>query len=301
MDTTRIRLDDSQQELVPFYSLDFRHRCVYNRLVSEHSFPWHWHAALEFVHILKGTAVFNLPQQDVVIPEDGIIIINSEIFHGVGTRDPRCPAECHTHMTTPDLLSGGVGNAIKAQYFDPVIRQSIDLPYYLILPNSPQHARAKELFEGAYQVATERDLYSEFYIRQYLSELWMIFVRETEAIWQNATPKNDVRGERVKQMLTYIRENCTDKLTLEDIAACAGISTRECLRCFQSMLKMSPFEYLIDCRVRRAADMLQNSSESITTIALSCGFSSASYFCRTFKKIVGSSPTEYKLRQSTRK
>lgn len=294
MENILFRLDDQQQELVHFYSPDFRHHWVCASLSAERSVPWHWHAALEFVHVIKGTAVFYLPQQNVVIPEDGIIIINSEIFHGAGAHNPLCPVEYHTHMAAPDLLSGGVGNAIKAQYFDPVIRQGIDLPYCLILPDSPLHPKAKELFENAYQAAIDRNLYSEFYIRQYLSELWMIFVRETETIWQNSTPKNDVRGERVKQMLTFIRENCTEKLTLEAIAARAGISTRECLRCFQSMLKMTPVEYLIDCRVRRAADMLQNTSESITNIAFSCGFSSTSYFCRTFKKLTGTSPREYK-------
>ena len=42
--------------------------------------------------------------------------------------------------------------------------------------------------------------------------------------------------------------------------------------------------------------MLRNTNETITDIALSCGFSSSSYFCRIFKKEMGISPTEYKRR-----
>ena len=102
-------------------------------------------------------------------------------------------------------------------------------------------------------------------------------------------------------MLSYIQENCAEKLSLESIAASAGVSQRECLRCFQALLKTTPFEYLNDCRVRRAANMLTETTASITDIALNCGFGSASYFCRIFRRFMHASPSEYKRQHAARR
>lgn len=298
MNIVGLQLDEHQQELVPFYSHEFRYRCLHAELNMEHSVTWHWHDALEFVHIVEGTAVFNLPQIDLILPEDSILIINSGVFHGAGNISPGDRVKYHTQMVSPEFLAGEAAGVIRAKYFDPVMRQASELPYHMITLEHPQHAQFKQLLEGSYDAAQGHDLMYELRIRQNLTQIWLLFIESTQNIWLNATPKNDVRSDRIKQMLSFIQENCTDKLTLDQIAESAGISTRECLRCFQSMLKMTPFEYLTDCRVRKAADMLANTSSSMLDIALDCGFSTPSYFCRMFKRQMGQSPSEYKRAHS---
>lgn len=286
------KLDDHQQEITPFSSPDFQYRYVSSTMTTSRSVPWHWHNALEFVHILEGASLFSLPQKDILVPEDAIIIINSEISHSCGTANPAVPARYHTQMINPDLLAGGVGSFIKSKYFDPIL-QCHELPYFLITPDMPCHAEAVRFFEAAYVAVDTDDGLMELKICQYLTQLWLTFIESTADIWRNPTRQNNVRSQRINRMITFIQQNCTEKLTLEDIAASADISTRECLRCFQTLLNTTPFEFLLDCRVRLAADMLHKRSDSITNIALSCGFSSSSYFCRVFKKITGSTPSEF--------
>ena len=229
----------------------------------------------------------------LVVPENSILIINSGISHSAGTADPKMPVKFHTHLISATLLSSDTGSIIKSKYFDPIMTCH-SLPYYIIKPGDPDHTLACELFEEAHTAANEQRFLFELIVRQNLTRIWMIFIENTKEIWHNATPVNDVRNDRLKQMLVFVHRNCTEKLTLEQIAASAGISTRECSRCFQSILKMTPIEYLTDCRVRKAADMLRNTSQSIIEISYNCGFSTASYFCRIFKKVMGQSPSTYK-------
>ena len=288
-------VDDQQQEIIPFSSPDFQYRCVSHTMHSTRSVSWHWHNALEFVHILKGTSLFSLPQQEVLVPENAIIIINSEVSHACGTTDPALPADYHTHIISPDLLAGGVGSLIKTKYFDPIL-QCHELPYFLITPDMPIHAEAVRLFEETFAATATDDLLLELKIRQNLAQIWLLFIENTASVWKNSTRQNNVRSQRINRMISYIQQNCCEKLTLEDIAASADVSTRECLRCFQTLLNTSPFEFLLDCRVRLAAGMLKEGKESITDIALSCGFSSSSYFCRVFKKLTGTSPSDFKRR-----
>lgn len=58
---------------------------------------------------------------------------------------------------------------------------------------------------------------------------------------------------RVKKMLGCIHENFADNLSLRDVAGAAGISERECLRCFERTIRLSPFQYLLKYRVMRGA------------------------------------------------
>ena len=56
-------------------------------------------------------------------------------------------------------------------------------------------------------------------------------------------------------------------------------------------------DYIIDMRVRKACEMLKYSDVSVTEIAESTGFCDIFYFSRMFKKAIGVSPTNYRLRE----
>ena len=90
--------------------------------------------------------------------------------------------------------------------------------------------------------------------------------------------------ERLKTMMQFIHACYGEKITLEQIAASAGISPRECSRCFQRCIKISPMNYLNDYRVRMAARLLSQTGRTILSISEQCGFSSSSYFGKLFQK-----------------
>ena len=95
-------------------------------------------------------------------------------------------------------------------------------------------------------------------------------------------------------MMSYIHEHYQEKISLEDIARSAAVGRRECLRCFQSLIRKSPFEYLLDYRVEMAQRLLRTSQLSILDIALQTGFSNEAYFCKVFKRICGKTPNTYR-------
>ena len=95
-------------------------------------------------------------------------------------------------------------------------------------------------------------------------------------------------------MMSFIQENYVEKLTLEQIADAASISTRECLRCFRESIRQSPTDYLIEYRVQVAKKLLETTNLSITEIALRCGFNSNSYFTKIFHRSCGKTPNAYR-------
>lgn len=83
-------------------------------------------------------------------------------------------------------------------------------------------------------------------------------------------------------------------LSLDVLAAAAGLSKYHLLRLFREHLGQTPGQYLTDLRVRRAAERLAGSGKEITEIALEAGFGSLSSFHRAFKSKFGVTASEYR-------
>jgi AraC-like DNA-binding protein len=92
----------------------------------------------------------------------------------------------------------------------------------------------------------------------------------------------------------YISQNCTETLTLDDIANYIGFSKFHFSHLFKSYTNMTFVEFLIAERIKRAVFLISNSKSSIIDIASNSGFSSVSSFNRAFKKQKGISPSQFR-------
>ncbi|MCP4819378.1 MAG: GlxA family transcriptional regulator [Shimia sp.] len=70
-----------------------------------------------------------------------------------------------------------------------------------------------------------------------------------------------------------------------------GISTRQLERIFGRYLNCSPKKYLMDLRLNRARNLLVQTDQSVTEIALACGFESPGHFARVYRGKFGITPT----------
>ena len=72
------------------------------------------------------------------------------------------------------------------------------------------------------------------------------------------------------------------------------MSESSLLRAFKQATDRAPTQYLLDLRLRRAKNLLRNTSLNITEITFQTGFNDSNYFARQFRKRVGTSPHEYR-------
>ena len=85
-------------------------------------------------------------------------------------------------------------------------------------------------------------------------------------------------------------------LTLEEIARAGMVSKSECLRCFRNVIGPTPIQYLNQYRIQRAAELLVTTDCKITEIGGLCGFQEMGWFAKTFRKLKGCTPSEYRRR-----
>ena len=95
-------------------------------------------------------------------------------------------------------------------------------------------------------------------------------------------------------MLDFISRNYADAITLREIATSASISPSECLRCFHSIIHTTPIQYLMDFRIKQAAELLRTTQLQVSEIARRCGFMEMSYFSKVFKMKYGYTPMEFR-------
>ena len=92
----------------------------------------------------------------------------------------------------------------------------------------------------------------------------------------------------------YIASRQFDPIRLEEIARALNVSTFHFCRIFKQATGLTFVAYLSRLRVEKAKILLQDKNLRITEICYEVGFHSLTHFNRIFRKLVGSSPTEYR-------
>ncbi len=101
----------------------------------------------------------------------------------------------------------------------------------------------------------------------------------------------------IKAVLFTIDSRYRDHLTLEELSRVAGVSPSYLSRLFSKVLGKSLSEYVNEVRITKSLKMLRNPDLSVAYAAVSSGFEDQAYYTRTFRKIKGMTPTEWRKKQ----
>lgn len=96
-----------------------------------------------------------------------------------------------------------------------------------------------------------------------------------------------------------IKENTSSPSTIDKLAKEAGYNLDHFSRIFKGILGISPRDYMINVRIKRAEHMLDSTGSTIEAIALELGYCDKYFFSKQFKARTGLSPREYRKRNVT--
>jgi AraC-like DNA-binding protein len=98
-----------------------------------------------------------------------------------------------------------------------------------------------------------------------------------------------------------IDERYSQPLTVDDVAAAAGLSTFHFIREFRRAFGCTPGRYLRERRLTRARQLLAVTDLSVTEICFAVGFESLGSFCTLFRKSEGATPAAYRASCAARR
>lgn len=103
---------------------------------------------------------------------------------------------------------------------------------------------------------------------------------------------SDVGHARIETARNYLHAHCHENVTLQRLAAAAGLSPYHLLRAFRDRVGLTPHAYMTQLRVERARVLLR-SGLSLSETTYQTGFVDQSHFTRQFKKMMGVTPGQY--------
>lgn len=124
-------------------------------------------------------------------------------------------------------------------------------------------------------------------------ELLLLLCRKYSQPRAPRVPMNETSLKRVQTAISYIKQNIGQKLTVEQVAAAAGVSQYHFMREFKRCTGCTVTHYISIIRCECAKELLSAKGHKVNEVAYLCGFESESYFTTVFKKHTGMLPTEY--------
>ena len=268
-------------------------------VINDQSYPrnpgfhvMHWHEDLQFIYVLDGEIEIKTLYTLVQVNKGSGIFINKNVIHLVNKRTPSCH---YNSFVFPDYF-------LKFYFGSPAtvfVERIVGKDELSICCFPKEMDWCKSILSVLSQLADLENRKTEFYVYQVLcllSTLWLEVCKNIQVPSKNT---DTVTGIRMQIFLQYISEHYGENISLDRLAESANVSKSECLRCFKASLQTTPYKYLTEYRLSKAAELLKNSDEPIGTIADSVGFRQISHFGKCFREKTGFSPRDYRKKKVT--
>lgn len=289
--TVTLRGDDSEK--VDYNFKDFPIYVRRGRLshYPNHTFVSHWHDDLELIRVLSGSMDYNINGEIVTLSKGSGIIVNSRQIH-YGFSDRRADCDFICILINPLILC--TCPAIEQTFVAPVI----DPPAFSFLLLSEKISWQKTLLaqmDSMYASLDHTD--AILTLQESVFSFWRLLCSHCLS---PSSPKThpDSRLSSLKDMMRFMQIHYKDKITLGQIASSGRVCKSSCCSLFHTYLHQTPFEWLIDYRLRKSMELLERTDLSVLEISAECGFSGASYYTKTFREHFGRSPREYRKEQN---
>lgn len=138
----------------------------------------------------------------------------------------------------------------------------------------------------------------------YISKVISLQTQEEICIWLSVAVQELIdcvratqqphRLQRLQPAIDFIHQNFHKKITLEQIARAAHFSVSRLCHLFRERMQMTVIAYLNEVRISRAKHLLAATDWGCLEICFESGFENLSYFNRTFKKLTGLTPSQFR-------
>lgn len=250
----------------------------------------HWHEDLQFIYVSYGTIEVKTLDHSVILKAGEGIFINKNVIHHV-----RRLESCHYNsFIFPEyFLAFYAGGPLK-KYVESITTNP-KIPLYHFSAGIPWHKNVLDLLHQLSNLEKNKTDFYPYEVLTKLSSLWLLICKNLKTDSPSVPISQESAVQiRTRKILHYIEEHYSEDITLSDLAGSANISKSECGRCFQLCLDTTPYKYLLEFRLSKAAALLKETTLPVGIIAEKVGFHQVSHFGKCFKQKTGHTPREYR-------
>ncbi len=265
-------------------------------VVNEQSYPrnpgfqvMHWHEDIQFIYVLEGEIEIKTLTKLVSVDTGSGVFINKNVVHHVRKNNA-----CHYNsFIFPDYFLKFYFGSPAKDFVESIIGKE-QIPICCFSRKTENHRTILNALKRLSEIEKNK---TDFYVYEVLVSLTTLWLEVRKNIQFPSEKQDIVVHARMQKFLQYIEQHFGEDVSLEVLAASANVSKSECLRCFKSTMQSTPYKYLIEYRLSKAAELLKNTDESISNIAECVGFHQISHFGKCFKEKTGLAPRDYRNRK----
>lgn len=254
--------------------------------------PMHWHNEFEIDYVLQGEGDFICEDEHFSVSHGDVIMISPNVLHAAY---PSSNLNLHyiAFVFHANMLGLESNDRSSTHCILPLItgQLRVNMKYD---QGQPDYSAIRSLTETIISCANKNNHYDDLLLKSALFQLFWHFEKNDNL---SSHQNDDVSySSLIRPALEHITYCYMDSITIDELAAKCAISSSHFMSSFKKAVGCSAIEFLTHLRIKAACTALTQTTDDISTISFSCGFSNLSNFNRQFKKITGSSPREYRKR-----
>jgi AraC-like DNA-binding protein len=250
---------------------------------AQESLPGHRHEGVfEAVYMVRGRQVFTVSDKEYTLRSNDIFVTQPDLFHGSGTHLMDKAFFYWIQLRLP--LDGESILCLDKESSSLLSRQLREIKTNRFAGNKKMAA----IFEDVFKLYQKKEKIVKLAISSRLVEL-LLSIADCAGEMDNSWVTSDIEAS-----LKLIENNDDKFLTVEQMAAKAGLSTSRFKCKFKEQTGLPPAEYQLRKKIEIAETTLKTTDLSITQTAYKLGFSSSQYFATVFKRFKKTSPSAIK-------
>ena len=249
--------------------------------------PVHWHDELEIIYVKSGFLTVSISGESYIGKAGDAFVVSPGNLHLMGSQTGT--VDYFTFLFPLKYISFRTDDMLDDKLLEP-----LNSGHLMICPRVKD--TAKELCEQLIEIYMAKTDESESKIAAQI-KIKVILLQFILEMWEKGLViENDTNGRNIveKEMVSYIQQNFTGKISLKEFGEQFHLSEKYISRYFKEHFHITLSQYITYLRLEHAKQLLQDTDMPVTEVALQSGYQNVSYFIRSFKKAYAVSPLKYR-------
>lgn len=255
--------------------------------------PVHWHDEFEIIYVRSGFLTVSISGESYIGKTGEAFVVSPGNLHLMGSQSGT--VDYYTFLFPLKYISFRTDDMLDEKLLEP-----LNSGHLMICPRVKD--TAKELCEQLIEIYEAKKEESESKIATQVRTK-IILLQFILEMWKKGfVIENDTNGRNTveKEMVSYIQQNFTGKISLREFGEQFHLSEKYISRYFKEHFHITLSQYVTYLRLEHAKQLLQDTDIPVTDVAMQSGYQNVSYFIRSFQKAYAVSPLKYRKNNYSR-
>lgn len=255
--------------------------------------PVHWHDEFEIIYVRSGFLTVSISGKSYIGKTGDAFVVSPGNLHLMGSQTGT--VDYYTFLFPLKYISFRTDDMLDEKLLEP-----LNSGHLMICPRVKD--TAKELCEQLIEIYEAKNDESESKITTQVRTK-IILLQFILEMWKKGfVIENDTSGRNTveKEMVSYIQQNFTGKISLREFGEQFHLSEKYISRYFKEHFHITLSQYVTYLRLEHAKQLLQDTDIPVTDVAMQSGYQNVSYFIRSFQKAYAVSPLKYRKNNYSR-